>query len=432
MKKTAAIKYALLEHIIQPVALRAMTTVERMRAGVAYNPLDRRYRTDPYPLYRALRERDPFHRSRLIGGWVLSRYEDVASVLKDGRFLADDRKHSFQVKQRQQLIKDGLMGAHEMLSPSMLRTDPPDHTRLRGLVSKAFTPRTVESLRRRIEAIVQERFDQAATNGHMDVIRELAYPLPVIVIAEMLGVPTEDREQFKRWSDDAVASFGATSVNAFVRARDAFRELQAYVERIAEDRRREPREDLLSALLAAEQEGDTLTLEEVFNTCILLLVAGNETTTNLIGNGLLALLRHPDQLELLRNDPSLVEGAVEELLRYDSPVQATGRFVLEDVEVNGKVVQAGQQVIALLGAANRDPEQFAEPDRLDITRKDNRHVSFGHGIHYCLGAPLARLEGQIALLYLIQRFPNMRLAAERPEWGDNLILRGLKSLPVAF
>jgi len=432
MKKTTAIKYALLEHVVQPVAIRALTTVERLRSGVSYNPLDRRYQTDPYPIYRELRERDPFHRSRLAGGWILTRYADVAAVLKDPRFLADDKKLPFQMKQRQQFIKDGLMEADEALSSSMLRSDPPDHTRLRGLVSKAFTPRTIESLRPRIEAIVQELLDNAATNGQMDIIREFSYPLPVIVIAEMLGVPTEDREQFKRWSDDAVASFGIGSVHDFLRSRDAFRELQSYFERVAEERRREPREDLLSALLAAEQEGDKLTLEEVFATCILLLVAGNETTTNLIGNGLLALLRHPDQLALLRDDPDLIESAVEELLRYDSPVQATSRFVQEDVAIDGHTVAANQQAIVLLGAANRDPERFSDPDRLDITRQDNQHLSFSHGIHYCLGAPLARLEGQIALLALLDRFPNLRLTSDRPTWGDNLILRGLTSLPVTF
>jgi cytochrome P450 len=429
MKKTTTVKYALLENVVQPVAIRALTTVEKLRTGVAYNPLDRRYQTDPYPLFRELRERDPFHRSRLIGGWVLTRHEDVSAVLKDSRFMADDTKLPFQTKQRQQLIKDGVMGPDEALSPGMLRSDPPDHTRLRSLVSKAFTPRTIESLRPRIEAIVQDLLDRAPADS-MDVIRELAYPLPVIVIAEMLGIPAEDREQFKRWSDDAVASFGVTRVSDFLVSRKAFSELQAYFARVSEERRREPREDLLSALLAAEQEGDKLTLDEVYTTCILLLVAGNETTTNLIGNGLLALLRQPEQLALLRDDPALIESAVEELLRYDSPVQATSRFVLEDVALGANTVAAGQQVIALIGAANRDPEAFTEPERLDITRTDNRHLAFGHGIHYCLGAPLARLETQVALPALLDRFPELRLAGE-PQWGKNLILRGLTSLPIS-
>jgi len=432
VKWSYALRFWLQEHLVQPVAVRVLTAVERLRGGVAYNPLDRRYRADPYPLYRELRERDPFHRSRLAGGWVLTRYEDVGAVLRDGRFLADERKLPGFDRQRAQLLKAGLIEEGEQLSPSMLRSDPPDHTRLRGLVSKAFTPRTVEALRSRVEAIVQELLDRAAADGGMDAIRGLAYPLPVVVIAELLGVPAEDRERFKRWSDDAVSALGIGRLDDFIRSRDAARELRAYFAQVAEERRREPREDLLSALLAAEEEGDQLTIDEVFATCILLLVAGNETTTNLIGNGLLALLRHPDQLALLRDAPSLIESAVEELLRYDSPVQLTSRFVLEDVELNGHTIAAGQPAIALIGAANRDPEAFAEPERLDITRQENRHLSFGHGIHYCLGAPLARLESQVAFLALLERFPNLRLAGGRLEWGDNLVLRGLKSLPVAF
>jgi cytochrome P450 len=266
----------------------------------------------------------------------------------------------------------------------------------------------------------------------MDVIRDLAYPVPVIVIAEMLGIPTKEREQFKRWSDDAVRALSASSLNDFILARDAFRALRAYFEGVAEERRREPREDLLSALLVAEEAGDKLSMDEVFSICILLLVAGNETTTNLIGNGVFALLQHPDQLELLRRDPGLIESAVEEMLRYESPVQATSRFVLERVELDGHVIESGQQAIVLIGAANRDPEQFADPDRLDITRQDNRHLAFGQGIHYCLGAPLARLESQVALLALTERFPKMRLAPERHQWRDNLILRGLERLPITL
>jgi hypothetical protein len=421
-----------MEHAVQPVAVRALSAIERLQSGVAYNPLNKGYLEDPYPLFRRLQERDPIHRSRLVGGVVLSRYRHVVEVLRDPRFLADDNKLALAQKQRQQFIKDGIVESEEDFSPSMLRSDPPDHTRLRGIVSKAFTPRAIEALRPRIETIVEELLDAVAGEGEMDVIRDLAYPLPVIVIAEMLGVPAEDREQFKRWSDEAVASFGAISVEGMRRSLNAFKQLRAYFERVVEERRREPREDLLTALVVAEQEGDKLTMDEVYSTCILLLVAGNETTTNLIGNGLLALLRQPDQLDLLRDDPSLMESAIEELLRYDSPVQATSRFALEDVELDGHVLKGGQQAIVLLGAANRDPEQFDRPDEVDITRKDNRHVAFGHGIHYCLGAPLARLEAPAAFHALLERFPNLRLADKRPEPGDNIILRGLKTLPVAF
>jgi cytochrome P450 len=266
----------------------------------------------------------------------------------------------------------------------------------------------------------------------MDVIRDLAYPLPVTVIAEMLGIPIEDRERFKHWSDEAVRSLGFGSIEDARRSAQANRELRAYLEPIVEQCRREPREDLISALVAAEEQGDKLSTDEVFSTIILLLVAGNETTTNLIGNGLLALLRNPSQLNILRGDPSLIENAVEELLRYDSPVQFTSRMPLNDVDLGGRTLSAGREVLLVLGAANRDPAQYDDPERLDVTRQDVHHLSFSHGIHFCLGAPLARLEGRIALLALVQRFPSLRLATSEPRRGDNILLRGLAELPVAF
>ena len=417
----------------QAVAVRALTTVERVRTGVAFNPLDRRFQQDPYPTYRRLLAKDPFHRTVMMGGWVLSRHRDISAVLRDNRFMVDNRKLPTWEKQRAEALRQGLMSEEEIESRPMLVLDPPDHTRLRALVNRAFTPRTVESLRPRVESIVEEHLDRAARAGSMDVIRDLAYPLPVIVIAEMLGIPTKDREQFKRWSDDVVRTLGVASAEDMRRSNQAGRELRAYFATIAEERWREPREDLLSALLAAEQDGDKLSIDEVFSMATLLLVAGNETTTNLIGNGLLALLRHPEQYHALRDDPSLAGTAVEELLRYDSPVQMTARFTLEDVDMGeGHVIRAGQQAFLLLAAGNHDPEEYVEPERLDITRQDNRHLSFSNGIHYCLGAPLARLEGQIALPALVRRFPDMQLASERLEWGDNIILRGMKSMPVVL
>jgi cytochrome P450 len=419
---------------VQTVAVRVLTGIERARYGVAFNPLQREFRRDPYPTYKALQTKDPFHRSRLVGGWVLTRYGDVSAVLRDNRFLADDRKLPFFAKNRKRLLDAGVLTAEEAArdAPTMLRVDPPNHTRLRGLVNKAFTPRAVESLQPRIEQIVDHLLDAVVEKREMDAIRDLAYPLPVIVIAEMLGIPPEDRAQFKRWSDDVVGDLGTANIESTRRAMAASRELRLYLEPILEERRREPKEDLLSALLAAEEAGDRLSTEEMYTMVMLLLVAGNETTTNLIGNGLLALLRHPDQLALLRTDPSLAEPAIEELLRYDSPVQATSRFVLEDVELAGNTVSAGQQVALLLGAANRDPQRFERPDELDITRENVQPLSFGSGIHYCLGAPLARMEGRIALGALLERFPNLRLATDNLEWNDNLILRGVKSLPLAL
>jgi cytochrome P450 len=417
----------------QKVAIRALTTYERVRWGVAFNPLDRKFQVDPYPTYRTLLTKDPFHRTMLGGGRVLSRHRDISAVLRDSRFLVDGRKQPGWEKRRAEAIKQGAMSEADDAFPSMLGLDPPDHTRLRSLVNKAFTPRTVESLRPRVEAIIEEHLDAVAGAGRMDVIRDLAYPLPVMIIAEMLGIPTEDRARFKAWSDEAIRGIGIGNVEDMRRSNKAQNELREYFATIVEERRREPREDLLSALVAAEQDGEKMRLGEVYSMAILLLVAGNETTTNLIGNGLLALLRNPEQFHALRDDPSLITTAVEELLRYDSPVQATGRFPLEDVDLGeGRVVKGGQQLFLLLAAGNHDPDEFHAPETLDITRQENKHLSFSNGIHYCLGAPLARLEGAIALSALTQRFPDMRLASERLEWGDNIILRGLKSLPVVL
>jgi cytochrome P450 len=301
-------------------------------------------------------------------------------------------------------------------------------------VSRAFTPRHVEErLAPRIEALVDELLAEARERGELDVMRDFAEPLPAIVIAELLGVPAEHREQFKHWSDGIVGTLGAPFASPEVqqRAMESAIGLAGYFREVIEERRRAPKDDLISALIAAEEQGQALSEEELLATLVLLLVAGNETTTNLIGNGMLALLRNRDQLERLRDDPSIAESAVEELLRYDSPVQATGRVAMEDIEVGGTVVKEGQVAFLLLGAANRDPAVFAEPDRLDLTRRDNRHVAFGYGIHFCLGAPLARVEAQVALPSLLRRFPDLRLATEELDWGGGLILRGLKSLPVA-
>ena len=270
----------------------------------------------------------------------------------------------------------------------------------------------------------------------MDLIEDLAYPLPVIVIAEMLGVPPEERDTFKRWSDDLVANMGPPGMNPdqdlMKRAQTSSNEMADYFrERIAE-RRKAPREDLLSALIAAEERGEVLSEDEVLATCVLLLAAGNETTTNLIGNGMLALLRHPEQFQKLRDDASLTDTAVEEFLRYDGPVQATARVANEDVDIGGQKVEEGQMAMCVIAAANRDPAQFDDPETLDIARTENKHIAFGFGIHFCLGAPLARLEGQAAIAALMQRMPNLRLENDEPAWNGNFILRGLRSLPVSF
>jgi cytochrome P450 len=423
----------LLQQTVQGVAIRGMLAAERVQTGATFFPMGERYHENPYRTYRRLREKDPIHRSRLLNGWVLTRYADVTAILRDPRFSADERKQSGFEKMRRQAVKQGIMDADEGYGGSMLRVDPPDHTRLRSLVSRAFTPRTVEGLRGRVQTVVDEHLDAVADEGGMDVIASLAYPLPVIIIAELLGIPADDQARFKHWSDEMVRGMGMSSTDDARRSRRAQRELRAYFEGIASARRADPREDLLSAMLAAEDGGERLSADELYETCALLLVAGHETTSNLIGNGLLALLRQPEQIRLLRDEPCRMEQAVEELLRYDSPVQATTRIAPEDIDFQGQTFRAGQQVALILGAANRDPNRFADPDRLDVTREDARHAAFGHGIHFCLGAPLARLEAPIAFRAMIERFPNMRLDESiTPRWKENVILRGLEQLPVRF
>jgi cytochrome P450 len=397
-----------------------------------YNPFIPEVHANPYPMYARLRAEDPVHWSPLMEAWVLTRYDDVAAVLTDSRFSADRR----QARNR---FADEIARREEEFGPfgrtrTMLTSDPPEHTRLRRLVSKAFTPRMVEGLRPRIQAIVDELLDGVAESGRMDVIRDLAYPLPVIVIAEMLGVPPDHRDQFKHWSDEIVGVLGGPLVpqETLERSRVAVHELAEYLHGVIAERRREPREDLVSGLIAAEEQGQILSEDEMLATAMLLLVAGNETTTNLIGNGMLSLLRNPEQMARLRADPSRVPAAVEELLRYDGPVQATGRVAMEDVEIGGQKVTQGQAVLTVLGAANRDPARFERPDKLALDRQPNEHVAFGDGIHFCLGAPLARAEGQIAFETLLRRFDNPRLETDNLQWGGSFILRGLKSLPIAF
>jgi hypothetical protein len=409
---------------------RALIGWERVRTGVAFDPFDPKLHADPSPIYRRLRESDPMHRSYLVRGWVLSRYDDVFEALHHPMLSSDERNEAGYAKAEARMRRLGLIEEGGGIARSMLRLDPPDHTRLRRLVSKAFTPRAVARLEAGLRTIVEEHLDRAAQSGGMDVIRDLATPLPVIAIAELIGVPREDRERFKHWSDEIALSVGFSGVAEARRTMRAGRELRAYFDHGLAERRASPRDDLMSSLLEAEDAGDRLSHAELLSTLELLLVAGNETTTNLIGNGLLALLRHPDQLELLQREPERLPVAIEELIRFDGPVQATSRIALEDLDLAGETVRRGQSLIVLLGAANHDPERFEDPDRLDVTRAENPHLGFGHGVHFCLGASLARLETRLALGALIERFPGIKLATERLRWRSNPILHGLESLPV--
>jgi cytochrome P450 len=315
----------------------------------------------------------------------------------------------------------------------MAYRDPPAHTRLRSLVSNTFTPRMIERMRGRIQAETEALLETVQGAGCMDIIADLAVPLPVTVITDMLGVPVSDRRLFREWSRDLLGLVGMTfSAETALRAAKAAEDFGAYLRTVAKERRAKPKEDLISALVVAEAQGDKLTESEMISTCMFLLVAGHETTATLIGNGLMALLRYPEQMAKLKADSSLLKTGIEELLRYDSPVQVTARFVLEDMTYKGQLLRLGEQVGFILGAANRDPAQFTEPNRLDVTRQDNCHLAFGNGIHYCLAAPLGRLQGQIAVEAVLRRFPNVELADPNPCYRDSWVLRGLRELPVTF
>ncbi len=387
--------------------------------------LDPAVLSDPYPLFHRLRTEDPVHWEADLEFWALTRYADALYALREDSLLSS-------------AIHDSPRPGGVGLSSArwFVFLDPPRHTRLRALVHSAFTPQVVEGLRARIQAIVDELLDRAAEAGRLDLIADLGFPLPAIVIAELLGVPAEDRAQFRAWSADLAAAGGlvrmaADGAERLSRARAGGAALNAYFRDIIRERRRAPRDDLVSRLTGVQSAEGTLSEEELVDTCALLLFAGHETTTNLIGNGMLALLRHPDELSRLRADPSLIGSAVEELLRYDSPVQMRVRVARETVEIGGRRIAKGQRVLILVGAANRDPARFPDPDRLDIARPDNRHLAFGHGIHFCTGAPLARLEGAIAIRRLLRRFPRLELTTDQLAWRETLTLRALNALPVS-
>jgi cytochrome P450 len=390
-------------------------------------------RANPYPLYQQIRSTDPVHWDEPMGFWVLTRYADIVTALRDSRF-SKAQGMAVALNRLPEAEQETARPLYDLFSKQMLYADPPYHTQLRGLVNKAFTPRMVEKMRAHIQQIVDELLDAVQDHGRMDVIWEFAYPLPMTVTMELLGLPPEDREQFKKWSDDFMAIIGVVRREAHLmeKARQSLVEFADYIGNLQEQRRQHPQDDLLGALFSVEEEGNKLSHEEVVANSILLLAAGHETTTNLIGNSVLALLRHPDQMQKLKDDPALITTAVEELLRYDNPVQIMWRLATEDLEIGDKRINQGQMVNFVVGAANRDPVQFPNPDRLDLSRLENRHAGFGFGIHFCLGAPLARLEGEIAINTVLRRLPNLQLETEALEWQESPTFRGVKALPVAF
>jgi cytochrome P450 len=399
---------------------------------IAFNPRDPAFIADPYPAYRQLRTTMPVWRSP-FGRAFLTRYEDASLLLRDrrlGRDYSDPealvRRFGPTAMQEPAVVE---------LSHMMLMRDPPDHTRLRGLVTKVFTARKMEEMRPGIQAITDGLLDKVAANGEMDAIRDLAFPLPVMVICELLGIPAEDRASFV----GGTASGGALlnpvqpTREELDRANEGTMKTGAYFEKLFEQRRKEPRDDLLTQLVRAEEAGDRLTTEELRANVTLLFAAGHETTVNLVGNGIWSLLTNPSQWTALRNDPSLIPNAIEEILRFESPVQAAGRTVIEPIEFGGTEFAKGEIIIALLGAANRDPDVFPDPERMDVTRERLRPLSFGGGIHFCIGAQLARIEAEVVFSTLLRRMPDLKLVEqEAPKWRESFTLRGLTALPVSW
>jgi cytochrome P450 len=423
--------------IAPPAGLAAMEVtmnehVQTAQSEPLFNPLSPDFIRDPYPHYQRLRNTDPMH-VNAHGAFVASRHAEVTTVLRDKRFGKDFVDRTIR-RYGPDIMKEPIFRG---MSHWMLQQDPPDHTRLRGLVVKAFTARRVEDMRPRIQEVVDQTLDAIVDRGHMDLIEDFAFRLPVTIICDMLGIPEEHRETFYKGSRDGgrILEPVPMTPEEIAQANMGNAMAKMYFEQLFELRRKNPGDDLTTQLVQAEEAGDKLTNEELTANIILLFGAGHETTVNLIGNGLLALFRNPDQLALLKAEPSLIGNAIEEFLRYDSSVQLTGRVALEDIEdLGGKKIPKGESVLCLLGSANRDPAVYPDsPDRLDIRRPNVKPLSFGGGIHFCLGAQLARIEAEIAISTLLRRLPSLRLDdADNPEWRPTFVLRGLKQLPASW
>lgn len=398
--------------------------------------VSKEFMEDPYPILRRLRAEDPVHWSDSIGGWILTRYDDIVITFKDVSHFSNEGRLAKVVEYlpAEARAKFKTFEDHFRLK-SLIHSDPPDHTRLRGLITKAFTPRVVEAMRPRIQEITHQLLDAVQPEGRMDVVKDLAIPLPVTVLAEIFGVPKSDLSLFKGWADDLLAFQGVNkpAIEILERSQKSLVEIREYLNELIKQRRREPRQDLLSELVAAESEGGKLSQTELVNSCITLLVAGHETTTSLISNGLYTLLSHFDQWQLLKDNPSLLTSAIEEMLRYESPVARQPRLIKRDVEMSGKQLQQGQMAFQMLNAANRDPDYFTDPEQFDIRRQKNPHIAFGLGVHFCVGATLARTEGQIVFSTIIARLPGIRLMDEKPHWDvSKPNSRMMKTLHVLF
>jgi cytochrome P450 len=383
---------------------------------------------DPFPVYRRLRESDPVHWSAAANGWLITRYEDVVRCLKEPRLSA--ARVGVLFDRMPQEMREPLQPLRNAFAHWMLMMDAPDHTRLRGLLGKAFAASLVAKLRPRVEALVDEHLAAIEPNGTTELIGELAHPVPALVIAELLGIEGAEPRQIHAWADDLALMERGPS--AFHLAQASMLGMMEFMRGVANTRRVEPREDLISKLLAAEENGQVLNEQELLYTCVMLLFAGHETTKNLIGNGILELLRHPEQLRAVRENLDLVEPAIEELLRFHGSIQRVRRTVTEPFELGGKTLRTGDSVWLLVGAANRDPDVFRDPDRMDIERRPTRHLTFGFGPHFCVGATLARLEGLVAIRAILERLRDLRGPLAELRWRADLSFRGVVELPLAF
>lgn len=413
----------------------AINSFKTQKSGVAktfrFNPYDPEFRENPYPIYHYLRSVEPIHQS-FPGMWVLTRYADAKSVLRDPRFCVEKRQKNIQHKSNslEQRNFDRLVQA---IDKWLIFLDPPEHTRLRGLVSKAFSAATVKSLRSQIQQITDELIGKVRHQGFMDVISDFACPLPCNVIAAILGIPVKDWSKLYHWSDELSRILDPLrSVEDYEQMNKVALEFADYLKLLIAQRQKSPQHDLLSTLIAVKDQGNKLSEEEIISICMLLFFTGEETTVYFITNGMLALLRHPEQMQRLKAEPALIHNALEEILRYESPVQFTSRVATEDVNLAGVTIHSGEKVLLALGAVNRDPAQFPDPDRFDITRANNCHLAFADGIHHCLGASLTRIEAEIAINTLIEQLPNLKLSQDKLEWRNKVALRGLKAFPLTW
>lgn len=419
---------------MNPKAISYRNTEQRELAkAFKFDLFNPKFNANPYPTYKLLRTNDPVHRYFVGGDWILTRYADVKAVLKSHCVRTDDRPTSLQKRNQQlQNRQKNLNTLVYTTSRFLFYMNPPDHTRLRTLVSKGFSP-LVERIRPSIQEIVDSLLDQVQDQGGMDIVADLATPLSVNVISKLLGIPPEIQEQIHQWTQVLSRILDPlVSLEEYEAMNQATEKIQEYLLTLITEREKAPQQDFISTLIAAKEQNDQLTQKEILAVCILLFGAGEETTGNTIANGMLALLNHPEQMEQLKEEPAKIQSAVEEIIRYDSAIQMLTRIATEDLEIGNQTIKAGEKIVLCLGAANRDPAQFSEPDQLNINREPNHHLAFADSIHYCLGSTLARLEAQIAINTLIQKFPNLKLISSQQEWRKSIVLRGLKALPVTF